>query len=56
MKRSNHSLQSEIARFLFSEYESFLQASESLEQFTFQVEDAKTTLAHQGMVLSSIRG
>ena len=56
LKRSHHSLQREIGRFLFYEYQSFLSASDTLETLTYQVEDARASLAHHGMIMQALKG
>ena len=41
---------------MFERYPSFLAISDTLEQLSFQVEDARTSLTHSGMLLNSLRG
>ena len=56
LKRSHHSLQREIGRFLFGQYHVFLKASDTLEQVKYQVEDARAMVASVGVVVQAVRG
>ena len=56
LKRSHHSLQREIGRFLFDDYKAFLSVSDSLEELSYQVEDARTAIQQCEMAISAVKG
>jgi len=55
MKRSHHSLQREIGRFLFENYKYFLEASDALETAQYQAEDARAALQQCELAIRAVK-